>query len=214
MDRRRTIKVIAGSMAALVVHSCTPGQGAAVAPDQPGDLYACEGCEGASERDPRALSWTTRIAEPGEPGERLLIRGRVLHPDGRTPAAGIVIYAYHTNAAGLYANGTPESEWSRRHGHLRGWVRTGADGRYEFRTIKPGPYPGRTDPAHVHFTVLEPGRRPYWIDDVVFFGEPGVDDRYRRERENRGGNGIVKLQRTADGAWLAKRNIVLERRPD
>ena len=132
-------------------------------------------------------------------------------PDGKTPAAGVVIYAYHTNAAGLYAEGSTKSEWSRRHGRLRGWLKTGADGRYEVQTIKPGRYPDRSDVAHVHMTVLEPGKAPYWIDDVVFDGEPGVDAKYRQEREKRGGSGIVRLKREPDGRWLAERDIMLLR---
>jgi protocatechuate 3,4-dioxygenase beta subunit len=125
----------------------------------------------------------------------------------------VVLYIYHTDATGLYSRGTPETEASRRHGLLRGWVRTGPDGRYSFDTIKPGPYPGETMPAHLHFTVLEPGRQPYWIDDIVFEGEVGVTAKYRRERENRGGNGIVRLGK-AQGQLVARRDIVLERHPD
>ena len=178
------------------------------------DFYLCEGCEATLERDAASLTWRADIAPPTEPGEPLILTGTVFQPDGRTPAAGVVIYAHHTNAAGVYANGTPETEWSRRHGRLRGWVRTNAEGRYEFRTIKPGPYPQRNDPAHIHLFLREPGKPPYWIDDVVFDGEFGVTDEYRRERENRGGSGIVKLERTAEGVWLARRDIVLEVHPE
>lgn len=158
------------------------------------------------------MEWRARIAGPNEPGERLQITGTVFQADSRKPSPGIIVYAYHTDAAGLYSRGTPETEWSRRHGLLRGWARTGADGRYSFETVKPAPYPGRRDPAHVHLTVLEQGRRPYWIDDIVFDGDFGVDDAYRRERENRGGSGIVRLARQ-DAGWLARRDIVLERHP-
>lgn len=140
------------------------------------------------------------------------IGGVVYKPDGRTPASNVVVYAYQTDAGGRYSRGTPETEWSRRHGLLRGWVRTGSDGRYAFDTIKPGPYPDRQFPAHVHLTVLEPGRPPYWIDDIVFAGEFGVTDTYRRERENRGGDGIVTLTRNG-GVLLARRNIILETHP-
>lgn len=176
------------------------------------DLYLCEGCDGVFERDAAGLSWRASIAGAQESGERMQIQGVVLQTDGRSPAAGVVIYAYHTDASGFYSRGAPTTEWSRRHGLLRGWVRTGADGRYAFDTIKPAPYPGENLPAHVHLTVLEPGRRPYWIDDIVFAGEFGVTERYRRERENRGGNGIVTLTRE-NGLIVARRNIVLEPHP-
>jgi len=176
-------------------------------------LYDCEGCKEALKRDPTTLSFQAQIAS-NEPGEKFIIRGRVFATDGITPAPNIVVYAHHTNAAGYYVGGSDESEWTRRHGKLRGWVRTGRDGRYEFQSIKPGFYPRRTEPAHVHMAVWEPGRHPYWIDDLVFGGEFGVTDKYRSSPERgAGGLGIVRLERSPDGTWLATRNIVLERHP-
>ena len=177
------------------------------------DLYNCEGCEGAFERDAQTLDWQSTMAPAGEPGEPMRIEGRVTQADGQTPAEGVVVYAYQTNAEGLYANGSAETEWSRRHGRLRAWVKTDADGRYGFDTIKPAPYPNQTMPAHVHLTIAEPGRRAYYIDDIVFDGEFGVTPVYRRNQELRGGSGILALQRTEEGLWLARRNIVLERHP-
>lgn len=176
------------------------------------DLYNCEGCEAVAERDPGGIPARVVLAGPAEPGERMLLEGRVVSTDGVTPVEGVVIYAHQTNAEGLYANGGPETVWSRRHGRLRGWVRTGADGRYAFETIKPAPYPSMTMPAHVHLFVGEPGRRPYYIDDVVFEGEFGVTPAYRAASELRGGDGVVRLTRD-NGIWLARRDIRLEPHP-
>jgi protocatechuate 3,4-dioxygenase, beta subunit len=178
------------------------------------NLYQCEGCEGALERNAANLRWHANIGPGTDRGEALRIDGRVLSADNSQPVPDVVIYAYQTNAEGLYANGTGETIAARRHGRLRGWVVTGQDGRYRFDTIKPAPYPNDTIPAHIHFTVLEPGRRPYWIDDIVFAGEFGVTDAYRQSMVNQGGNGIVTLQRGADGRWLAHRDIILERHPE
>ncbi|AGC48426.1 hypothetical protein MYSTI_07154 [Myxococcus stipitatus DSM 14675] len=177
------------------------------------NLYVCEGCEAILEREHSTLPATVQLANSAEPGERLRLTGRVLSVDGRKPVAGVVIYAHHTNAEGLYANGRDESEWSRRHGRLRGWAKTGADGVYTFNTIKPAPYPNDTLPAHIHLVIQEPGRRAYYIDDVVFDGEFGVTPEYRASQEFRGGGGIIRLERDSDGLWLAKRDIVLERHP-
>lgn len=143
----------------------------------------------------------------------MVLRGVVRQADGVAPAAGVVVYAYQANAAGLYANGSDESAQSRRHGRLRGWARTGADGRYRFDTIKPAPYPDRSMPAHVHIMIAEPARQPYYLDQVVFAGEFGVTADYRARQELRGGSGIVALDRLPDGRWLAVRDIRLERHP-
>jgi protocatechuate 3,4-dioxygenase beta subunit len=213
-SQRGLLLLLTGTTAAALISCGSPTGTASSAGGVRRDLYVCEGCEAALERDPQKLSSRAEIAAASEPGEPLVLRGRVYQTDGRTPAAGVVVYAYHTNASGRYAGGSGESEWSRRHGRLRAWVRTDGEGRYEFRTIKPAPYPEHTEPAHIHLTVREPQRRPYWIDAVVFAGEYRVDEKYRRAAENRGGSGIVQLTRDADGTWIANRDIILERHPD
>jgi protocatechuate 3,4-dioxygenase beta subunit len=174
------------------------------------DLYQCEGCEAILERTFDGLSWRAVIPPSGEPGERLVLTGRVVQSDGVTPAPGVVIYVHHTSAAGVYPRRGDERGWGRRHGYLRAWVVTNAAGEYRFETIRPAPYPGRSDPAHIHMTVKEPNRREYWIDEVVFESDTLVTPRYRAREQRRGGSGIVALTREADGTWIARRNIVLE----
>lgn len=174
-------------------------------------LYDCDGCQAVAERPAAGLSSTVRLAGPSEPGERMILTGRVTGADGVNPAAGVIIYAHQTNAAGLYAGGSPETEWSRRHGRLRGWAKTARDGVYTFHTVKPAPYPGDTMPAHIHLFIGEPGRPPYYIDDVVFDGEFGVTAAYRKAQEFRGGSGIIRLDRARPGMLIARRDIRLER---
>ncbi|MXO75717.1 intradiol ring-cleavage dioxygenase [Altererythrobacter aerius] len=210
MTADRTTLALLLRIAALVACSAghaTAEQGARA------DPYACEGCEAVHERPADSLTSTARVAGPEEPGERLVATGTVFAADGKTPQEGVVIYLHQTNAAGLYANGTDESEWSRRNGRLRAWVRTDGQGRYRFETIKPAPYPDMTMPAHIHLMIGEPGRRPYYVDDIVFDGEFGVDAAYRQAQELRGGSGIVSLVRDSDGVLVARRDIVLERHP-
>jgi protocatechuate 3,4-dioxygenase beta subunit len=205
VERRAAIIGLA-SVAATAAFAAPPKRA------RPG-LYNCEGCEAVDERARETLAASAIIAGPDEPGERLVVEGVVYQADGKTPAADIVIYAHHTNDDGLYAGAGGPTPESRRHGRLRSWVKTGADGRYRFETIKPAPYPGETMPAHIHLMIGEPGRRSYYVDDVVFDGEFGVTGRYRDRQEFRGGSGIVRLSRSADGVLLARRDIVLELHP-
>jgi len=193
-----------GALAALAATLVLPRAFAAVRPG----LYNCEGCEAVAESNPASLAPLVHLAAADEPGERMQLTGVARLPGG-VPAADVVIYAHHTDEGGLYSRGTAQTVWSHRHGLLRGWAKTDAQGRYAFDTIKPAPYPGETMPAHVHLFIGEPGHPPYYIDDVVFEGEFGVDDAYRARAENRGGSGIVILTR-ADGVWRAERNIALE----
>lgn len=211
MSRRSVTLGLAAAGGTVLVIGC----GARTAAGEPvrAGLYDCEGCEAVAERSPAGMPSHVQLAAAAEPGERMILSGQVFMPDGRTPAADVVIYAHHTNAVGLYADGTPETEWSQRHGRLRGWVKTDAEGRYRFDTIKPAPYPSRNMPAHVHLFLAEPDRRPYYIDEVVFAGEFKVDAAYRAAQDLRGGSGIVALARNPAGIWLARRDIVLERHP-
>lgn len=200
-----------GAIAACGSRS-SPAQSGAGGPVR-ADLYNCEGCEATEEMEAARMSSRTLLAAADEPGERMTLTGRVLAADGETPVEGVVVYAHQTNAEGLYADGLPGTVWSRRHGRLRAWVRSDSDGRYRFDTIKPAPYPDMSMPAHIHLFIKEPGRRPYYIDDVVFEGEFGVTAAYRAGAELRGGDGVVRLSRTTEGVWTANRDIRLERHP-
>ncbi len=209
---RRELMLAGAGVAVLTACSERTAGAKAVQPEARNNLYQCEGCEAVFEHDHSGLSWDVDVAR-GEPGEPLIAEGVVLQADGKTPAPGVIVYLHQTNAQGLYANGTAENEWSRRHGRLRAWAVTDDKGRYRFRTIKPAPYPDMTMPAHIHLMIGEPGRRPYYVDDIVFAGEFKVDAGYRANQEFRGGSGIVTLTRNDDGVLHAGRDIVLERHP-
>lgn len=190
----------------LVVLACQPS--GTVAQEGEAPLPPCEWC-GATEA-PEDLGPEIRIAGPDEPGERLVITGTVYRPDGETPAPGVILYAYHTNAEGIYPKRGDETGNARRHGYLRGWLRTDESGRYRIETIRPASYPTGTEPAHVHMTVLEPGGEEYWIDSIEFEGDPLLTEAERRRSQGRGGSGIVDLRRDEDGTWHAERDVVLE----
>ena len=112
------------------------------------DVEFLRALERAQKDRPATLANTARIAPVSEPGDPLVVRGRVVNVDG-TPAANAIVFGYHTDRGGLYdkrENG-PHS-W-----RLRGWVRTDADGRFTFETIRPGAYPNADILPHVHFTA-------------------------------------------------------------
>ncbi len=163
----------------------------------------CEGCELVFVGQPDTIGSSGRIAAETEPGEPLLISGQVRDGAGQ-PVAGIIVYAYQTDASGIYPKSTT------RHGRLRGWARSDADGRYRFHTIRPAAYPGRQVPQHVHLHVIEPGKATYYIDDLTFTDDPLLTAGHRRDPEGRrGGSGIADPRRTDAGGWEARRDIVL-----
>lgn len=168
----------------------------------------CEGCESVFDGMPATIPARARIAPPGEPGDPLALTGRVLDRDGR-PRPGIVVYAYHTDSSGIYPrSNAAATQHGRRHGRLRGWARTDAEGRYAFDSIRPGSYPDADIPEHIHMHVVEPGCGTYYIDDVMFRDDPKLTSAQLRRLPGRGGDGVVAPVRR-DGVWQVRRDIVL-----
>lgn len=171
-------------------------------------LPACEWC-GTGEA-PDRLEWTATIAGPDEPGERLVVTGTVYEADGVTPAQGVVLYLYHTDATGIYPKRGDETGNAQRHGYLRAWLRTDEHGRYRVETIRPASYPTRTEPAHIHVTVQPPDREEFWIDSIVFDDDPLLTPARRAALKNRGGSGIATLRQDEQGVWHGTRDITLK----
>jgi protocatechuate 3,4-dioxygenase beta subunit len=156
-------------------------------------------------------SWKTVVVPDNEPGEPLIISGSIFMPDGRTPVPGATLWVYQTDATGHYSP-LRESGGDNRNTRLHGSMRTNADGRYEFRTIKPAPYPGRSNPAHIHAFVSGPGYPEYWIDEFLFEGDPFVTQEARQKLTGEGSfSSILKLTRGSDGVLRGIRDIKIER---
>ncbi|MFD0749248.1 YceI family protein [Mucilaginibacter calamicampi] len=162
----------------------------------------CEGCEAVFEYGNKKLKAADTLPDYNLPGPKLKMTGIIYQHDGRTPAAGVILYIYHTNQAGLYVANTNETGWGKRHGTLRAWIKTGPDGRYTFYTLKPGTYPSRSEPAHIHATVLEPNGNYYYIEEWHFKGDPLLVK--LRDRKLYGGEGVLNIQNGA-----VTRNIIL-----
>jgi len=173
---------------------------------KPATLPACEWC-GAMDAPPNVTSSIT-IPPKDELGQWITIKGKVFKPDGSTPASGIILYVYHTNAEGIYEKKGNETGNGRRHGYLRGWMKTDANGSYEFTTIRPASYPGSTQPQHIHITVKEPDKAEYWIDSFQFDDDPMLTKDRRAKLGNRGGSGIITLLNKNRGL-VGNRDIIL-----
>lgn len=149
------------------------------------------------------------IVSEKEPGEPMIISGTICAPDGRTPLEGIDLFVYQTDATGIYSTSGNGSD--NRNTRIHGLVRSGADGRYEFRTIKPGSYPASRNPAHIHAYVSGPGYPEYWIDEYHFTDDPFVSDDMRSKAGTGSFSSILTLTRGADGVLRGVRDIKIER---
>lgn len=142
-------------------------------------------------------------------GQKLLIKGIIYKPDGKTPAPDVILYYYHTDVKGLYADSGGLDRRVVRHGYIRSWVKSDKDGRYEIYTVRPAPYPGETALAHIHPAIKEPDiDKEYYIDEFVFDDDKLLTKSARNQMQNRGGNGILNVTRVGD-LQIAEHNIIL-----
>jgi hydroxyquinol 1,2-dioxygenase len=121
----------------------------------------------------------------GEPGVPTLVSGRVMDTRGK-PLAGAALDVWQTDADGFYDVQQPHKGDMR----LRGKFVADAEGRYNFRTVKPVSYPIPTDgpvgdmlnglgrhpyrPAHVHVMVSAEGHVPV-ATHIFVAGDPYID---------------------------------------
>jgi len=164
---------------------------------------------------PKNLSATDTNPAFKEKGQKILLTGTVYKIDGKTPASNVILYYYQTNANGIYATkeseerNMPKNKLGQTHGYIRGWLKTDEQGNYSIYTIKPGTYPSRGEPAHIHITVKEKNiEEPYYIDDFVFDNDPLLTTKRRKNMENRGGSGVIRFVQK-DNMWIGERNIIL-----
>jgi protocatechuate 3,4-dioxygenase, beta subunit len=170
---------------------------------------ACDGCDIMWIGMPATVRSTDTTSGWKTAGQKLVVSGRVYMKDGRTPAAGVLLYYWQTDNNGYYSPAPGLPEKAARHGHLRGWVKTDNQGNYAIYTIRPVPYPNEDIPAHIHMLVKEPSvGNEYYIDDILFEDDKLLNTARRAELESRGGNGIVKVNKEGP-VHKASRNIVL-----
>ena len=102
------------------------------------------------------------LRESGFTGKPIVISGFVL-TRGCRPLANALVDLWHADGAGEYDN-----KGFRGRGHLF----TDSEGRYQFTTIEPARYPGRT--RHYHVKV-QAANRPVLTTQLYFPNEPGND---------------------------------------
>jgi protocatechuate 3,4-dioxygenase, beta subunit len=110
-------------------------------------------------------------------GERIIVHGLVLDEDGR-PVPDTLIEIWQANAGGKYRH-VNDHYVAAADPNFLGCGRTlsDADGRYRFRTIRPGPYPWRNRlndwrPAHIHYSIFGPAFVTRLITQLYFEGDP------------------------------------------
>lgn len=101
-----------------------------------------------------------KITPPLEPGDVLLISGRVWAFDTKKPLVNAIVEIWQANAKGRYDNDDPRNPPAKNVFKNRARLITDETGYYEYETIKPGYYqigPDAWRPSHIHYLVRAKG---------------------------------------------------------
>lgn len=151
------------------------------------------------------------IVTPAEPGAPILARGRMRDARGR-PLRDLLVYVYQTDARGWYAAEAPHiagMAGDQRHARLFGYVRTGPDGAFEVRTIRPVGYPGTEFPAHIHVEVFR-GEQNLLVTELLFEDDPRLTPEARK-RSLDAGYVIAPPEPGPDGLTVYSAAFTIER---
>jgi protocatechuate 3,4-dioxygenase beta subunit len=152
--------------------------------------------------------------QAGALGQVVYVSGRVINVRGE-PVAGAELEIWQANAAGRYTHPSDQNP-APIDPNFEGYakLRTGPDGSYGFKTVKPGAYPASptsTRPPHIHFDVK--GRINRLVTQMYFEGEALNDKDEILQRASRK-EGLIARYGAPSGqqepnAFVAVWNIVL-----
>ena len=152
IERRAALTAIASAMVAPIA-GAQPRVDATQRLPTPvqslGPFYPQTPAEMPRETDPDLLGMDgDRVLAKGTP---MYLTGRIVSRNGQ-PIANALVEIWQCDANAVYHHPAGGAE-SARDPHFQGYgtARSGADGAFHFRTIKPVAYPGRT--PHIHMRV-------------------------------------------------------------
>ena len=179
-DRRR---VVLGGMALIAAPTVAAQQCRVTPRDALGPFYK-----------PSAPAQAELCASGSGGSQKMTVSGRVLGMPDCAPLAGALVEVWQADASGDYTQvgAKPDDPGCL----LRASLRTDAEGRYAFRTVMPGEYPGR--PRHIHYRVSAKGHATL-VTQLYFARERGIPQ------------DLVVTAAPKDGALAAAFDVTLAR---
>lgn len=206
-DRRTFLKNTALATLGLGLGSSAKAEAAA---GQPTSLITCDRTtldyygEGPFYTENPPMLEGNQLAESDEPGERMIISGRVLNLSCSEFIPNTVVDVWHADNDGAYDNNGYK---------LRGFTLTNEQGFYLFETIRPGKYLNGNSfrPSHIHYKITPPGF-PQLITQLYFAGDdsiPGDAAASITSGTYDASNRIISLTENANGILEGTFDIVI-----
>lgn len=145
----------------------------------------------------------TDLVQPGTKGEILHFNGTVFGKDGKA-LKGALVEIWHCDENGMYDNTSEDYVY-------RASFKTGADGKYNFKSIYPVPYAVNatlTRPAHIHMRISANGVQDL-VTQVYFKGDKHIaEDISAKDASSL--NRILDMTRNAKNEKVVKFDVHLK----
>ena len=169
ISRRAVLKSSAGAVVGAIATTASAGS-MAVTPANPEGPFYPKHQQSDMDADLTLIDGHSEHAA----GDVIRVSGRVLDEHGE-PIEGALVDIWQANAYGRYHHEDDTSK-NPEDPNFQGWamMKTDADGRYSFKTIKPGAYTAMGDwvrPPHIHYKVSRRGYREL-TTQMYWDGEP------------------------------------------
>lgn len=163
---------------------------------------ATENCESLKNGD-RGFIQLIRENEPGEP---LVIYGKVLDKETGRSISKASFFLYQTDASGNYRSrffGLPSFA------KIRGKVTVNDFGCYKIKTILPGDYPGAKDNRHLHFRINARGYKKF---ENEFLFDGFLNEPMRKNAIETGTGTILSIKKDTQGTWVGRADLYLKKK--
>lgn len=173
---RRSILTAGAGIAATVVGANVVAAAAPLTPENPEGPFYPKRDQLDKDIDLTRIKGHSERAQ----GQVVQVSGQVLDDRGE-PVEGVLVDIWQANAHGRYDHEDDPST-APLDPNFQGWgmVKTDADGRYSFTTIKPGSYRVESDwsrPPHIHFKI---SRRGYHeLTTQMYFAHEELNEKDR-----------------------------------
>ena len=140
-----------------------------------------------------------QLAKDSEPGESLVIYGKIIDRNSNQPISDASLFLYQTDSSGIYnASGGPDSQ-----ARIRGTIHTNEGGCFKIKTILPGDYPRQKNSRHLHYVVNAKGYKE--AKSILFFKgftTPNITGRGPLE--------VLDIKKREDGGWIGTIDLKME----
>ena len=164
----------------------------------------------AIENRPSELASHSVMVGSDEPGTRLVIKGLIVDPYGKS-AEGIIVHAYHQDNQGFDFGYLDKELTTWR---IQGWAITDQRGHFTFETIRAAPDHLGREGGHIHFTTISEEYGRQWALKAFFSDDKLLTQRQKEISLDAGKFGAVRESINTEGGEVINVAIKLRTEPD